>query len=110
MKTAKPVECNFHPSICEKICTEFIKLSTEANAIRMKIDEKTLVYNAKWKLAERKNLSERKALGLMMRISRNNRRKLVETAALVLSGKELEEEPSVNTVREQNGLKPQAGR
>ncbi|WKZ31968.1 MAG: ANTAR domain-containing protein [Thermodesulfobacteriota bacterium] len=100
--------CNFPRSICEKICTAYINLSSEAEVIRGKIGEKNLVNKAKWTLVEQKGLSEKEALGIMVRESRKKRQKLAETAALVLTGKAIEE-PYASARKLQKSSGVQAG-
>lgn len=103
-------ECNLPHSICNKICAAYIKLSKEAAVIREKIGEKDLIDKAKWRLAEQKKMSEKEALGIMIRESRKERRKLAETASLILSGKGLQGEQYSNARVFQRGFRAQASR
>lgn len=82
----KDCDCNFHPDICQKICSEFIRLSLEAAQLKCRAKDKENVNKAKWALVRKKNMSEREAHDFIMKTSRANRRVLAETAALILSG------------------------
>lgn len=93
------------PGLCRKgdpyckYCMQYVDLMNQLEALKLKIEERTIIEKAKWKLVEQERISEEEAHRLMMKNSRSNRQKLVKTAEHILTEAQNRRKAGISTLR-----------